>query len=118
MKNFLFLDTADIDWDEPFEGVRRKVLTGNNLTICVYNLKAGLVFPAHQHSQEQMAYIIKGKCEFSVGEEGEKHIFSEGMFFAFAPNVKHGTRFLEDSVVVDVFSPPMDYKAVKPEYAQ
>ena len=118
MKDFLFADTADMEWDEIFEGVRRKVLTGKNLTICMYQLKAGLIFPPHQHPQEQMAYIIKGKVEFSMGEEGEKHIFEEGMFFSFAPNMKHGARFLEDSIVIDVFSSPMDYPAVKPEYAE
>ena len=79
---------------------------------------SSLSIPTRQHPQEQMAYIVKGKVEFSMGEEGEKHIFEEGMFFAFAPNVKHGTRFLEDSIVIDVFSPPMDYKAVVPEYAK
>lgn len=117
MKDFLFIDTADIEWEKPFEGVQRKVLTGKNLTVCLYHLKAGMTFPAHQHPQEQMAYIIEGKVEFSMGEEGEKHIFKEGMFFAFGPGVKHGTRFLEDSIVIDIFSPPMSYPAVKPEYA-
>ncbi|MCK4244855.1 MAG: cupin domain-containing protein, partial [Candidatus Omnitrophica bacterium] len=117
MKDFLFINTKDMEWNEPFEGVKRTILQGNNLTICLYNLKAGLVFPAHSHENEQMAYIIKGKVEFSIGEEGEKHIFEEGMFFAFGPNVKHGAKFLEDSIVVDVFSPPMkDYEkeALKP----
>ena len=116
MKEFLFLDTADMQWEEPFEGVRRKVITGKNLTFCLYHLKAGLTFPAHQHSQEQMAYIVKGKVEFSMGDRGDKHIFKEGMFFSFGPNVKHGARFLEESIVLDVFSPPMDYPAVRPEY--
>ena len=117
MQEFMFLDTESITWETPFEGVKRKVLTGKNLTICLYRLKAGLTFPAHRHPQEQMAYIIQGKVEFSMGEAGEKHLFTAGMFFAFAPNVKHGTRFLEDSIVVDVFSPPMDYPAIQPEYA-
>jgi quercetin dioxygenase-like cupin family protein len=117
MKEFLFIDTADMEWEEPFEGVRRKVITGENLTFCLYHLKAGLTFPPHQHLQEQMAYIVEGKVEFSMGE-GEKHIFREGMFFSFGPNVRHGARFLEDSIVLDVFSPPMDYPAVRPEYVE
>ena len=121
MKQFAFLKSADLDWNEPFVGVRRQVISGKNLTLCLYHLKAGLDFPQHEHPQEQMAYVIKGKVEFTMGEEGTKHIFEEGMFFCFAPGVKHGGRFLEDSIVLDVFGPSMeqyDAEAVKPEYAQ
>jgi len=121
MKNFLFVKPEDLCWHESFEGVKRAVINGKNLTICLYNLKAGLEFPAHAHENEQMAYIIKGKVEFTMGENKERHIFEEGMFFCFGPRVKHGTKFLEDSIVVDVFSPPMkDYEkeAIKPEYTK
>jgi len=121
MKQFVFAQTADMEWSEPFEGVKRKVLQGKHLTICLYHLKAGLRFPAHTHESEQMAHIVKGKVEFTMGEEGEKHIFEQGMFFAFAPNVRHAARFLEDSIVIDVFSPPMtEYQdeALIPEYAR
>ncbi|MFH1823849.1 MAG: cupin domain-containing protein [Candidatus Firestonebacteria bacterium] len=120
-KDFLFIDTKNMKWSKPFKGVSRKVLQGKNLTICFYNLKKGLTFPTHSHKNEQMAYIIKGKVEFSMGENKEKHIFKKGMFFSFAPNVKHGTKFLEDSIVIDIFSPVMkDYEkeATKPEYVK
>ena len=123
MKDFLFIKSEDMKSSFPFDGVERKVLQGKNLTACLYRLKAGLEFPAHSHENEQMAYIIKGKVEFTMGEgeNQEKHIFESGMFFAFGPHAKHGTKFLEDSIVVDLFSPPMtDYEkeAVIPDYAQ
>jgi len=69
---FAFFNSAELQWHEPFEGVRRQVITGRHVTMCLYHLKKGLKFPQHQHPQEQMAYVIKGSVEFTIGEREEK----------------------------------------------
>ena len=123
MKQFVFLNSSEMEWHNPFDGVLRQVVAAKNLTVCLYHMKAGLDFPMHDHPQEQMAYIIEGKIEFRVGEgeEETKHLVGGGTFYCFAPGVRHGGHFIEDCIILDVFSPPMDKydaEAVKPKYAQ
>ena len=113
--------SSELEWREPFEGVRRQVVTGAHATMCLYHLSKGQDLPQHQHPQEQIAYVISGKVEFIIGEAGEKRVFEEGAFYCLGPNVKHGARFLEDSVILDVFAPAMtayDDEAAKPDYAK
>jgi len=89
---------------------QRRTVTGDTLMITRYEAKAGAEFEAHSHPEEQMGYVIKGRVEFFVGENEERHVFEAGSFFRFAPNERHRSRVLEDAMVVDVFSPP------RPEY--
>lgn len=115
----LFIQSKDMEWHSPVEGVKRKVVAGEGIMMALYELKAGSKFPAHQHPEEQMAYIIKGKVEFTIGNNEEKVIFEEGMFFVFPPNEKHGANILEDSTVIDFFSSPMESylgEATRPDY--
>ncbi|MDE2999286.1 MAG: cupin domain-containing protein [Gemmatimonadota bacterium] len=75
-----------------------------------YEVKAGAEFPGHRHPEEQMGYVIRGRIEFFVGEPERRYLFEAGTFFHFAPDEPHRSRVLEDSLVIDVFSPP------RPEY--
>jgi len=92
------------------EVARRRTVTGENLMITRYEVKAGAEFEAHSHAEEQMGYVIQGRIEFFVGEAEERFVFEAGTFFRFAPHERHRSRVLEDSLVIDVFSPP------RPEY--
>jgi quercetin dioxygenase-like cupin family protein len=89
---------------------RRRVVTGKDLMIVRYEAGAGAEFAAHSHPEEQMGYVIQGKIEFFLGWPEVRHVFEAGTFFHFAPNERHRSRALEESVVIDVFSPP------RPEY--
>ncbi len=71
-----------------------------------YEVMAGAEFGAHRHPEEQMGYVIRGRIEFFVGEQETRYVFEAGTFFHFAPNEPHRSRVLEDSLVIDVFSPP------------
>ena len=89
---------------------QRRTVVGNNLMITRYEVKAGAVFEAHSHPEEQMGYVIRGVVEFFVGEPEKRVLMEAGTFFRFAPNERHRSRVLEDAMVIDVFSPP------RPEY--
>ena len=88
----------------------RRTITGENLMLTRYEAKAGAEFEAHSHAEEQIGYVIKGRVEFFVGDPEVRYEFTEGTFFRFEPNERHRSRALEDSMVVDIFSPP------RPEY--
>ena len=89
---------------------KRRTLTGENLMITRYEVKVGASFETHSHPEEQMGYVIKGKIEFFVGDPEQLYVFEGGTFFHFESNEPHRSHVMEDSMVIDVFSPP------RPEY--
>ena len=102
------LDPRAYDWDslpavEVMPGVRRKVLTGERMTLVMYFIKDGTVFPRHNHPHEQFAYVLEGKfrmdCDqgsFELGPGSVMHVPS---------GVYHGGQAIGDVVEVDMFSP-------------
>lgn len=69
-------------------------------------LKAGSCLPEHAHPQEQIAHVVKGRMKMIVA--GIAHELSAGDAIYLASNVPHGVETLEDTTVIDTFSPPRD----------
>jgi quercetin dioxygenase-like cupin family protein len=63
----------------------------------------GAVVPEHQHPHEQTGYLISGSLRFFGA--GEDTVVTPGDCWNFASGVPHGAEALEDSVVIEVFSP-------------
>ena len=58
----------------------------------------------HAHEgHEQVSYIVKGSFEVVVGEE--RKVVTAGDSFYAGINVPHGVVALEDSIILDVFTP-------------
>lgn len=76
---------------------------GENTHLCRFLLLKGAVIPAHQHPHEQTGYLASGRVRF-FGEEGEI-IAGPGTSWTFRGGVLHGAEALEESVVIEVFSP-------------
>ncbi len=106
----LVVEDSDISPNQISDLAVRRSVCGENLMVTRYEVKAGSEFGAHRHSEEQMGYVVRGCIEFFVGEPERRSLFEAGTFFRFAPEERHRSRVLEDSLVIDVFAPP------RPEY--
>jgi len=86
-------------------GVTRKVLSySENLMACELHMEKGAVGALHAHPHEQIGYIISGKLIYQ--EEGqEDKILGTGDSYYVAPNVVHGVQILEDTKLLDIFTP-------------
>jgi quercetin dioxygenase-like cupin family protein len=86
------------------EGVERKILAsaGRLMTVEVI-FKKDAVGALHSHPHEQISYIVRGKFEFEI--DGRKHILNAGDSYYVGPDKIHGIKALEDSVILDVFTP-------------
>ena len=63
--------------------------------------------PRHQHENEQITYIIEGALRFWIGEdEKQRQDVRAGEVLHIPANVWHKAEALEDTLDVDVFSPP------------
>lgn len=87
------------------EKVARKVLShSESLMIVEVHFKKGGVGTPHSHEDhEQIGYIIKGSFEVTVG--AEKKLLHQGDSFHAAKNETHGVIALEDSTLLDIFTP-------------
>ena len=81
----------------------RKVIHGQNVTIARIELRKGGVVAEHHHINEQVSMVQSGAIKFV--SNGREHIVHAGECLTIPPNVPHRVEVLEDSVVVDIFSP-------------
>ena len=86
--------------------IDRKMIWGERVMLAHVFLKKGSVVPTHQHDNEQFSYILEGSLRFWVGEEEEEVRASTGDVLHLPSNVPHGAEALEDTLSLDVFSPP------------
>jgi quercetin dioxygenase-like cupin family protein len=89
---------------ELLPGVTLRTLAhGERTLLAEVRLACGAVIPEHRHPQEQTGYLVSGRLEFSI--EGAKLVAEPGSSWSLPPELPHGASALEDSVVVEVFSP-------------
>lgn len=85
----------------------RRLVTGERVMLAHVYLKSGCVVPRHQHENEQITYIISGALKFWIGEdEKEVVVVRAGEVLHIPSNVWHKAEALEDTLDVDIFSPP------------
>lgn len=90
--------------DDLGKGVSRKVLSHvESMMMVEVDFIKGAVGEIHAHVHEQISYIIKGSFQLEI--EGKKEIIKAGDTFYIVPNALHGVTALEDSTILDVFTP-------------
>ncbi|MEN8226240.1 MAG: cupin domain-containing protein [Bacteroidota bacterium] len=68
-----------------------------------FKIAKGCIVPVHSHPHEQTGIMISGKLSFNV--EGEVWDAETGDSWCLPGGIEHSAEALEDSVVVEVFSP-------------
>ena len=92
-----------LDAEQMNPHLSRKVIHAQNVTIARIELRKGGSVPEHSHVNEQVSMVQSGVIRFVSG--GREQIVRAGECLTIPPNVPHRVDVLEDSIVVDVFSP-------------
>jgi quercetin dioxygenase-like cupin family protein len=102
-KHFVFHKDAVVQ--HPGEGTVRRIMAySDQLMVCELEVAKGTPAGLHSHPHDQITYVVKGALEFSV--DGEKAVVHAGDTIYMPGDVEHGLlRVLEDSVIIDTFSP-------------
>jgi quercetin dioxygenase-like cupin family protein len=101
-------------WDDlPKEAVNaslsRRLITGDRVMLAHVYLKQGCVVPKHAHENEQFTYVLDGALKFLVGEDGgQEVVVRAGEVLHLPAHVPHEAHALEDTLDLDVFSPPRE----------
>lgn len=84
----------------------RRLITGDRIMLAHVYIEKGCVVPQHSHENEQLTYILEGALKFWIGEEMREEIVRAGEVLVIPSNVLHKAEALEDTLDVDIFSPP------------
>jgi len=88
-----------------FEGIAIRPVLGASLNIQEVSLEPGAVAPVHTHDEEQLGYVVHGRCHFTDGETHWE--LGPGDCYHAPPGAPHGaTALAEGCVLIDAFSPP------------
>ena len=100
----MYVFNDQIEWETAAEGVKRKILGyDNNLMMVLVEFQKDSIGYLHKHIHTQVSYVITGSFEVQIGNE--KKIQKAGDCYFLPPDIEHGVVALEDSSLIDVFTP-------------
>jgi quercetin dioxygenase-like cupin family protein len=94
---------ADVPNEQITSTIARRFITGDSVTVGRFELKQGGVVPLHAHANEQISIVLTGALRFTI--DGQETIVRSGEVMQIPGNAAHQVEVLEDTIVVDVFSP-------------
>ncbi len=102
-------EVKHIKWDEiPAESLNplldRQLVVGDQMMVARVVLKKDCAVPMHSHMNEQVTYVQSGALHFTIN--GQEMTVRTGEFLCIPPNVPHTATALEDTVDIDIFTPP------------
>jgi quercetin dioxygenase-like cupin family protein len=81
----------------------RKYVTGEKAMVAQLGLSKDCVVPLHHHESEQISMVLQGAVKFEL--EGREVIVRGGEVLVIPSNLPHSALAIEDSSVIEVFSP-------------
>jgi quercetin dioxygenase-like cupin family protein len=82
----------------------RQFVVGQEIMLSRILMKKGFVVPEHSHHNEQLTYILDGALKFWI--DGKEIVVKAGETLCIPSNMPHKAEALEDTIDLDVFSPP------------
>ena len=95
--------------DRPMELLERRRIMGEKMTVARIVLEKGCDVPLHAHENEQVSILLSGRLRFTLGAQGPSQrqlVLLPGEVLHLPPNVPHAAFAEEETVVLDLFSPP------------
>jgi quercetin dioxygenase-like cupin family protein len=107
-----------VDVEELAVNIRRRMIAGTKEMLVRWELTKGAVAGRHSHPHEQIVVMVHGKLRLIVGDD--ETIMGRDDIVVIPPNVPHEAHALEDTVVIDIFSPPREdfLTGARPAYLQ
>lgn len=100
-----FVKAADVQSFTPEPGMIRQVLAHHEkLMLIRHFFEKGWVGAKHAHPHEQLVYVVKGKIKVEIAGKVPFEV-SDGESFVVDGGVDHQAWALEESEVLDVFTP-------------
>lgn len=101
----MYVENKSIELTDLGGGIVRKVLAYNeNIMSVELKFDKGAIGVKHSHPHEQIGYLISGSLLYQ--EDGlEDKVLVAGDTYCVGPDVVHGVVALEDTKLLDIFTP-------------
>ncbi len=86
--------------------IDREMIVGDKVMLARVFLKKGAHVPQHHHHNEQVTYILEGALKFAIN--GQEIVVHAGEVLCIPSNMPHEAWALEDTLDLDVFTPPRE----------
>lgn len=99
---------ATLKTDRPMELLERRRVIGDKAMLSHITLRKGCTVPRHSHENEQFSAVLSGRLVFQVGPESDSRevVVGPGEVLHLPSGVPHGVVASEETIVLDIFSPP------------
>ncbi len=101
----MYTENKNVQTQDLGGGVTRKILSYSEKLMTVeLHFRKGSIGAKHSHPHEQIGYIVSGRLVYQ--EEGceDKELVTGDTYYV-KPNAVHGIEVLEDTVLLDIFTP-------------
>ena len=99
----MFINLKDIELREQIPGLHVRFVHSANMTFAHWEIEEGAKLPEHSHPHEQVANMIEGQFELTLG--GETKVLVPGMVAIIPSNVIHSGKAITPCKIIDVFYP-------------
>ena len=95
-------------WEEMQEDIMnplagRKAVHGEKITLARFRFDKGNKVAMHHHANDQITTVQSGAVRMTCGNE--EFLLKAGDMVHVPPDVPHGNEALEDTVIIELFSP-------------
>lgn len=103
-----------LPWDEVEletvnEHMKRKVITGELMTVARIWFKDGFLVPMHSHHNEQITQVIRGRMRFRFGEDSkEERVLGPGDVVVIPAHLPHEALCIGEVEEMDMWAPRRD----------
>ncbi len=109
LKNLRSLNWDAVELETVNAYMKRRIVTGDHMTVARIYLKDGFTVPMHSHIHEQITQVISGRMRFVFGEDrGEVAEYGPGDVVVIPPNLPHEATSIGDVEEMDMWSPRRD----------
>jgi len=102
--NLLHAAWSDIELETLNPLIQRHFVVGGEVMLARILMKKGAEVPLHSHHNEQVTWVQEGALQFQI--DGREVVVRAGEVLCIPPHMPHAALALEDTVDIDVFTPP------------
>jgi unsaturated pyranuronate lyase len=99
-----YIRWKDVELERLNPLLERQMVVGDQIMVARVLLSKGAHVPLHSHHNEQVTYILDGALKFAIG--GKEIVVRTGEVLCIPSNLPHEAWAVEDTVDLDVFTPP------------
>ena len=101
-----FVALSKLKEKEQIKGFHGRAIHTGAMSFLYWSVEAGASVPMHAHHHEQVAHVLKGRFELTIGDE--TRVLEPGVVAVIPSHISHGGRAVTDCELLDVFTPERD----------